>query len=205
MSSKKKVTLIEILKIILKRVRLSTLILLVITLSSTTFAWFIYATKVSTGITAHIDAWDIMFTQNNVPIEEYITVNIPNIYPGMPDFSDHVTAYNRGERDATISYEIVSVRILGTLYTTDEILTSAQMVNHLANDYPFHITFDLTTSDINAELGQSTFTINCTWPFESGNDSIDTLWGSRAYEYSSNYPENPSIEMVIKIQAIQTQ
>ena len=203
MSSKKKLTIFEILKIVFKRVRLSTLILLVITLSSTTFAWFIYATKVSTGITAHIDAWDIMFTQANTPVEEYISFNIPSIRPGMPNYTDSVTAYNRGERDAEISYEIVSVKILGTLYTTDDVLTSAQMINNLAHNYPFKITFDLTNEDIDATTGSSTFTIYAEWPFESGNDALDTYWGNKSYQYHADYPDEPSIEMTIKISAIQ--
>lgn len=205
MSEKKKISLIQILKIIFKRARLSTLILLVITFSSTSFAWFIYATRVSTGITAHIDSWNIMFTQNNTQVDEYINFYIPNIRPGMDDFTDSVTAYNRGERNATISYEIISVKILGTLYTVDDVFTTGQMVSHLANNYPFKITFNLSNNDIGANLGQSTFTLNVSWPYESGNDTIDTIWGNRAYEYSSNYPDEPSIEMTIKISAIQQQ
>ena len=45
-------------------------LLLLITFASSTFAWFIYATKVSTGITAHIEAWNILFTN-----EEKVTKN----------------------------------------------------------------------------------------------------------------------------------
>lgn len=205
MSSKKKVTLIEILKIIFKRVRLSTLILLVITFSSTTFAWFIYATKVSGSITAHIDSWEIMFTQNNTQVEEYISFNIPSIRPGMDDYTDSITAYNRGERDAEITYEIISAKILGTLYTTDDtVLTSNMLKNMLADDYPFSITFDLTTGELDAGTGYATFSINVEWPFESGNDSLDTYWGNKSYQYHSDYPLEPSIEITIKISAVQT-
>ena len=205
MSSNKKVTFIEIIKIIFKRVRLSTLLLLVITFASTSFAWFIYSTKVSVGITAHIDAWNILFTQNNNQVEEHIYFDIPSVRPGMPDYSDSVTAYNRGERNATITFEIESVKILGTLYTTDNILTSDDMIISLQNDYPFVITFDLTEEEIDATTGVTTFTISVVWPYESGDDALDTYWGNRAYEYSSNYPDEPSIEIVIKITAVQEQ
>lgn len=205
-SSKNKVTFLEIIKIIFKRVRLSTLILLVITLSSTTFAWFIYATKVSTGITAHIESWNILFTSQDNLIEEYVNFYIPTIMPGMDDFSDSVTAYNRGDRSAQISYEIVSVRILNTTYVTDrDILTSAMLINQLANSYPFSITFSLTNETLNATSGYSTFTVNVEWPFESGNDALDTYWGQRSYEYSSNNLDSPSIEIQIKISAVQAQ
>ena len=37
------------------------------------------------------------------------------------------------------------------------------------------------------------------WPFESGDDELDTNWGKLAYDYKKNYPDNPSIELKVKI------
>lgn len=203
-SSKNKATFLEIVKIIFKRVRLSTLILLVITLSSTTFAWFIYSTKVSAGITAHIEAWDILFTSSEDIVEEYVNFVIPEIYPGMDDYTDHVTAYNRGEKNATITYEVVSVRILNnTLVADGTAITSQMLINKLVNDYPFEITFNLTNEQLDASTGIATFSINAEWPYESGNDSLDTYWGQQSYTYHSNFPNSPSIEIQMKITAVQ--
>lgn len=205
-NSKKKVTLLELLKIIIKRVRISTLILLLITFSSTTFAWFIYATKISAGITTHIEAWNILFTNDDNAISEYINFVIPNLYPGMPDYTDGINVYNLGEKTANVHYEIVSVRILGVNYTIDgTTLTSDQMANKLARDYPFKITFELLSEAISPTTGRTEFNINVEWPYEAGNDSQDTYWGQKSYEYSSNNPNSPSIEMTIKISAIQQQ
>lgn len=205
-NSKKKVTFIELLKIIKKRVRISTLILLLITFSSTTFAWFIYATKISAGITTHIEAWNILFTSEDNSISEYVNFVIPNLYPGMDNYSDDITAYNLGERTANVHFEIVSVKILGVTYLIDGTsLTSDQMRNKLAGDYPFSITMSLTNETVTPNTGFTKFTLAVVWPYESGNDAQDTYWGTQSYTYTANNPGQPSIEMTIKITAIQQQ
>lgn len=204
-NSKEKVTFIELLKIVIKRVRISTLILLLITFASTTFAWFVYATRIQAGITAHIEAWNIVFTANDTNISEIVTFEIPNLYPGMPDYEDSVSAFNLGERTATVTYEILSVRILNVNYVIDGVsLTSDQMANSLARDFPFTIGLNLTDDEV-GHSGQTTFTISVEWPYESGNDAVDTDWGLRAYNFSANNPAGtPSIEMVVKISAVQS-
>ena len=204
-NSKKKNTFIELLKIIFKRTRITTILLLLITFASSTFAWFIYATKVSAGITAHIEAWNILFTNEDNSLEEYVNFYIPNLYPGMDDFDDSITAYNLGERSADISYEIVSARILNVSYNVEDgVYSSAQVESILANNYPFHTTFTLSNSTLSSSSGRTTFAINVTWPYESNNDSLDTYWGNQAYTYASNNPTSPSIEILVKISAIQS-
>lgn len=204
-NSKKKNTFIELLKIIFKRTRITTILLLLVTFASSTFAWFIYATKVSAGITAHIEAWNILFTNEDNSVEEYINFYIPNLYPGMDDYNDSISAYNLGERNADITYEIVSARILGTTYNIEGgSYSSALIESILANNFPFKTTFELTNTNISANNGNTTFSINVTWPFESDNDTLDTYWGNQAYTYSSNNPGSPSIELVVKISAFQS-
>ena len=205
-NSKEKVTFIELLKIIIKRVRISTLILLLITFASTTFAWFVYATRIQAGITAHIEAWNIVFTANDTNIAEYVTFQIPNLYPGMDNYSDSISAYNMGEKSATVRFEIMSVRILNVNYVVDETtLTSDQMINSLARDFPFTISLALTNQEVDANSGTTTFSIDVSWPYESGHDELDTDWGLRAYTFAGNNPSGtPSIEMVVKITAVQS-
>ena len=201
---KTKVTFLEILKIMAKRVRLSTLILLVITSVATSYAWFIYATKISAGIEGHVVSWNILFTNEDNEISEYVNFTIPNLVPGMDDYTDYVQAYNLGESAATISYEIISATILGTTYTVDgTTLTRAQLANMLSGSYPFTIDFTLTNSYVSPSSGISRFTIDVSWPYESGNDDLDTYWGQRAYTYNSNNPGSPSITITVKISAVQ--
>ena len=123
----------------------------------------------------------------------------------MPDFNDSITAYNLGERSAEISYEITSVRILNINYNIEGgSYTSASIENILANSYPFKTTFTLANTNLTSTTGNTTFSINVTWPFESNNDALDTYWGNEAYTYAANHPDSPSIEIVVKISAVQT-
>lgn len=197
-----KVTFIEVLKIILKRTKISTLIMLIVTFASASFAWFIYATKVSAGITAHIDMWNIVFTTEDNQISETVNFVIPHLYPGMDDYEDSISAYNMGEKQAQISYEVMSVKILGVNY---DVSNQTQIISRLQNDFPFHITFDLTSETLDTSVGSSTFTVYCEWDYESGNDTLDTYWGQQSYTYNSNNPGAPSIELTVKIQAVQTE
>lgn len=48
------------------------------------------------------------------------------------------------------------------------------------------------------------FIITLEWPFESGNDEADTIWGNRAYEYYSLNPGKNSIELKLKLIATQS-
>jgi hypothetical protein len=204
-NSKKKNKFIELLKIIFKRTRITTILLLLVTFASSTFAWFIYATKVAGGITAHIEAWNILFTNEDNALEEYVNFYIPSLYPGMPDYNDSITAYNLGEKSAEISYEIVSARILSTNYNIEGgSYTSGAIEVILGNSFPFKTTFSLANTVINPEVGNTTFSVHVTWPYESNNDALDTYWGNQSYLFSQNNPDTPSIEIVVKVSAIQT-
>ena len=203
---KKKLSFIQLCKLVIKKTKLSTLLLIAITFASNTFAWFIYATKVSAGVTAHVNAWDVMFTANDNKIEENVQFTIPSIYPGMEDYTDSVTAYNRGEQNATVDYEIVSAVILGVSYNVDgTTLTSDMLENKLQSDFPFSITMGLTDEVMNPTSGRATFSLNVTWPYESGDDELDTYWGNKAYDFNLNNPGADSIVLEIKISAVQSE
>jgi len=197
---KKKITFFVVFKRVLKRVRISSLIMLIVTLASTSFAWFVYATKVSTGITAHIETWDVRFITEDNQISETVNIVITDLYPGMPDFSESITAYNQGEKQATISYQVTDVKILGVSYDTT---SNTTIINRLATEFPFHISFSLDNEVLSSNNGTSTFSVGCTWPYDSGNDVTDTFWGNRSYVFSENNPDKPSIELTVVISAIQ--
>ena len=62
--TKKKSTLKILWKVLTKKIKLRHLVLLVIMLSSNTFAWFIYAQKVSGTVDVHVRSWKILFESN---------------------------------------------------------------------------------------------------------------------------------------------
>lgn len=187
---------------IIKTVKLKTLILLIVLLSFNSYAWFIYATKVSSGMNAHITSWNVKFKAGDEDITTNVVFDVDKIYPGMEDQTKTLTAYNEGEMIAQLSYDIKQIRILDTTYTASETLTSEEIESLLA-DYPFKLTFTIDNSNLNAENGSATFIIMLTWDFESGDDALDTAWGERAYEYNKNNPNSPSIHAEIEVRATQ--
>lgn len=187
---------------IIKKVKLKTLILLIILLSFNSYAWFIYATKVSGGMNAHITSWNVKFKAGEEEITTNVVFDVEKIYPGMEDQTKTLTAYNEGEMLAVLSYDIKSVRILDTTYTASETMTT-QDIEAILQNYPFKLTFAIDNSNLSAVDGSASFVILLRWDFESGDDALDTVWGERAYEYNRTHPYESSIHAEIEVRATQ--
>jgi len=191
--------------------RITRLIFLIVLIASNTFAWFIYATKVDSNVSVHVRSWKVIFEAGENEVTNTINLTVDSIYPGMSDYEYEITAYNRSEVSATLSYQILNANILGTQFVSVEgraaagqqvvegDLTSLQLEQKLLNDYPFSIS--ITTSDTIIDLGngEETYTLGVVWPYESNHDDVDTLWGVNAATYKENYPNSPSITLQIKI------
>ena len=192
-------------------VKPSRLIFLIVLLASNTLAWFIYATKVDSNVSVHVRAWNVLFEAGEHEITNTVNVSVDSIYPGMTDYEYEIKAYNRSEVSATLTYQVLSARILDTEYITAEYrqmlgetavatdLTSAQLEQKLLNDYPFTISINTSSGTISQGNGIETYTLTVVWPYESGHDDIDTLWGTSAYDYKEDYPNSPSIALLVKI------
>ena len=194
-----------------KVIKPKNIIVLIILLTSNTFAWFIYATKVQNEMSAHVGAWDILFESGDSPIVDYINVSIDNMYPGMEDFHYELKAYNKSEVGASLTYTLLSADIMGDVYYTREgrneaneevtetDLTSEELIKVLKDNYPFKFDFSVSSSNLDADIGEAFYYIDANWPFESGNDELDTKWGIKASEYKKQHPDKPSIILKIKI------
>jgi len=200
----------EVLKIIFKRIKLKTLIILILLLMFNTYAWFIYSTKVSTSFTTHIIAWNVQFKAGETDLSSSVTFNVDRAYPGMDDYSQKIAVTNNGEMDISLSYTIKSVTILGETYTADETTTSDDLLNMIKNNYPFSINIVQDADTLNANGGTGSFVITFTWPYESDiinntveGDMLDTDWGEKAYEYYAVNPNTPSIQLDIELTANQ--
>ena len=186
-----------------RRVSLGSLLLLAITFASTSYAWFLYSTKVSTGVTAYIRAWKVSFEVGQEEIEQEINFEVSQIYPGMSTYTDSVVVHNNGESNAAISYEIIGARVLNSGYYVTDVYTSDMLRYTLINDFPFSI--NITQSNPTVAAGSTeSFSLVVSWPFESGNDAADTLWGESAYDYKIAHPNDPSIVVQIRITAVQS-
>ena len=188
-------------KKIIKKIKFKTLFLLMITLASNSFAWFIYTTKVSSNISAKVREWNVSFDVNGENVEKTIEINIDSLYPGMTTYTQTLTASNSGEARAQISYEVIRANILGDDLTGMN-YSDIQIINYLRSYYPFSIDFHVS-NDIVQSNSEETITISVSWPYESGQDEEDTKWGNLAYTYHSSHPDTPSIDLSIKITAYQ--
>ena len=61
---------------ILKKVKLKNMIILILLLIFNTYAWFIYATRVATDITAHVSSWNVEFVGSEGEITTNLVVTI---------------------------------------------------------------------------------------------------------------------------------
>lgn len=197
------------------RVTLRTLFLLSITLIFNTYAWFLYATTVSTNLTAHVDAWKVQFEVDQSLVEREFNFVINHAYPGMTDRVQTVEIRNSGERPADISYSYKMIRVFDDLYLSTEysqelgtvptgatVLTEAQLESKVQNDYPFLISVEKQNTVL--QTGQtSSVSIRFEWDYESGDDATDTDYGTRAYQYYQQNNGEPVIQAIIKILVVQ--
>ena len=186
-----------------KRIKLRNLLFLAILMSCNSFAWFIYATKVSNNITAHVRSWKVNFIVGDNNIEETLTFDVESVYPGMPDYLQVINETNNSDTSATLSYEIVSASILGDEFVVSDTLTSAELTRKIENDYPFKLKVEIDNGNMTPNGGTAQIKFSLVWPFESGDDELDTEWGHKAYAYHENNPDSKSITLVIKVTAIQ--
>jgi len=181
-----------------KKVRIKTIFFLVFTLTCNTFAWFVYNTKVDNSIKTSVKAWRIAFENNDSDAVQYLEFNIDNLYPGMDDYSNYINITNEGETDAAIVYEIQELKILDEIYTNND-YSQEDLINIIDTNYPFKIAFNIDTDNLQANNGSGRFTVNVSWPFESGNDELDTLWGNKSYNYKQKNPDAPGIVIKLKL------
>ena len=187
------------IKKIKKGIRRRTLFFLILALITNAFAWFIYSNKVSNSINTGVKSWKITFSQNGTTLSDNVVFNVNEIYPGMPNYSDHIDIQNSGEMPATVTYEVTSAKVFENTYTSAN-YTSAQIENILANNYPFTITFSVTRANIGVHDSTS-FIVSIVWPYESGDDAGDTYWGKKSYDYKVANPGVDEIELEVKITA----
>lgn len=194
----------NVIVLILKKVKLSSLILLAISLCCNAYAWFIYATKASTGIEAYVTSWNVSFEAGNEDLTTNINIDIEEIYPGMETWTREVGVVNKGETPAILEYSINSMTVLGQTYSVGvDGITKEDIMNKL-NEFPFKIQIIVDQGNINEMNGTGKFTVQVLWNFEGGDDTLDTLWGQQAYTFKQEHPDESCIHMDVMLKAVQT-
>lgn len=188
---------------IIKTIKIRNILFLILLLIFNTYAWFIYATRVSSGISAHVSSWNVEFTTGEDETTTNIVIELDRIYPGMEKIENNITVKNRGEIKAELGYEITSAKIMDEVYQIGDDMTTEQIENNIKAKYPFKINIAKDDTELSQGIGPGFFSVIVEWPFESGNDELDTLWGNKAYEYYSVNPSAKSIEIKITLIAQQ--
>ena len=193
----------EILLKVLKKIKIKNIIILILLIVFNTYAWFIYATRVSSEISVHISSWNVEFSVGEDETITNLIITVERIFPGMETTEKNVTVRNKGEIKAELDYKIMSLKVLDESYTVGENITQEELVNKITNEYPFKIIVSKDDTLLREGTGEGAFCVTVEWPFESGNDELDTLWGNKAYEYYSTNPDAKSIEIEIDLIAQQ--
>ena len=209
----KKITLFSVL---IKRIKIRHLLFVLVLLVANTYAWFIYVNTVSNSVDVHVKGWRIDFTDGITPITEYTEFIVENVYPGMTPYSKPIETHNYSELNADVNFVVLSANIMGDEYITEDgkldqglqldgdEMTSDELITLLGTEYPFIISFSMTSNTL-APTSVSTYTISINWPYESGDDELDTYWGTRAYSYRETYPDDPCITLQVKIVVSQSE
>lgn len=190
---------------ILKKVKIKNMLILILLLMFNTYAWFVYATRVNTDVTAHVSSWNVEFKVGEEVVTTNLVIAIGRIYPGMERFEKVVEAHNNGETKATLNYEIQEFTVMGETFIVDEENgpTTQDIVNKMNTEYPFKIQIEKDDTLLSEGTGIGKFKISLDWEFESGDDETDTTWGNKAYEFYSLNPGENSIEIKMTLMATQ--
>ena len=169
----------------------------IILLSINAYAWFIYITRVDSSITAKVRSWNVMFQVHDNNVSNEVVFDVGEIFPGMVDYSDSASVVNNGESAGTLTFNIKRVKIFNDVYTSND-YTNDELVSMLANNYPFKIDVGLTNTSVSPGHTES-FVLDVTWPYESGDDALDTYWGNIAYDYLQHSTTTTCISISVEV------
>ena len=193
------------------RINIVSILFTVVSLTSVTLAWFAYSGLAKARTEIGVKAWYIEFEKDNQSVSNNIVIALDDIYPGMDPKKEEVTIKNLGDVDTKLKYKISKARILDSnndYYELSNNVDSNYIEDVISHNYPFHIDIALSKLYIDAKE-EATFEVSITWPLDSGNDSLDSLWGTRAYQYDQTQEEldpserQPAIEVEINVTAEQ--
>ena len=193
------------------KINIVSILFAVVSLISVTLAWFAYSGLAAARTEVDVKAWYIEFEKNNQSVSNNIVISLDDIYPGMEPKTEVINIKNLGDTEAKLKYKISRARILDSnadYYEMNNNTTSDYIEDVISHNYPFHIDIALDKLYIDAKE-QAVFKVNVTWPLDSGNDALDSLWGRKAYQYDQAQEEleteekAPSIEVTINVTAEQ--
>ena len=209
-----------------KKIKFKTLLLFACSLIMTTFAWFAYAKVLSPTLNIHMSSWDMKYYIGGQEKTNPIAIQIPTLYPAMPEQSVTVNIENNGETLVDIDYQISSLTIAGTTYElvyegvaptetnyiilgapvletdsgTGKKIYKAAIINDIS-EYPFTIEIEHTAQVAAGTTEYLKVTVN----WVGDNNKLDTEWGYRVGEYLTTTGASSAITMEISIDSYQAE
>lgn len=181
------------------KLNIVSLFFIALSFMSITLAWFAYSglTDVSTEI--GVKAWYIEFDKKTE--SNNVVITLDDVYPGMETKSERVKISNLGDSDAQISYTVLAARLLDE-NLEQTITNSDELEDALAHNYPFHININLDKGYAKEHGGESEFIVSVSWPLDSNQDSLDSEWGSKSYNYLEQQAKLPEEERESQIKIV---
>jgi len=99
-----------------KKVNFTSIMFLVLSLISTTFAWFAFSNIVDNDMNIDIKAWKVNISDEDSLITNKIDINLDNFYPGVEMNNKTITITNEGDLASVVSYKINYLRIFDEVF-----------------------------------------------------------------------------------------
>ena len=138
------------------------ILLALFTLGVNIFAWFAFSDTAEVELDGTVASWDVEFRDNNGVETNNFLVSVANMKPGMNNFSQSLTVYNRSDVEAKFVYEIQSFSLFG-----NSITNYGNDIDHfLQSTYPFEISVVPSKNNLGTNDNLS-LSINVKWDYES--------------------------------------
>lgn len=186
------------------RLNLLSLFFVAVSFISVTLAWFVYSGLSTVSTEVNVKAWYIELTKDDEVVSNNIVISLDDIYPGMETIEEEIKIKNLGDSDAQVKYEIASARILDDPtddYVTNELTSSEYIEDIISHEYPFHINMDISKKFIVAGTDEATFKVSISWPLDSGDDALDSEWGTKAYKFKQEEQNKKDLDPSYQIRA----
>ena len=195
------------------KLNIMSILFTVVSMISVTLAWFAYSGLVDSNMEVGVRAWYIEFSKGDSTVSNDIVLSLDEIYPGMDTVTEKITIKNQGDSDANLSYKIKDARILSDDEFSSDNVSSQVIEDKLSHDYPFSININISKSFLKAKDNEAEFEVSVNWPLDSGDDKLDSIWGTKAYKFeqdekakkesNSNYQVKSAIKVVLSVSAEQ--
>lgn len=209
------------------KVQFKTLILFIFSLIMTTFAWFAYSKVLEPTLNIHIAGWNMEYYINEVKYDNPISIEIPILYPTMPEEVITIDIKNNGEAEVELDYHVEAITIAGVEYelvtegneNTEEnfiriatpiitadpetgvALAKGTVINELEK-FPFTLSVEHSLRVEPIDDGYLDVTVN----WIGDNNDLDSEWGYIVGEYFANNPTATSaMSLTLSIDSYQVE